>query len=513
MTRRRALQVATGAVVTSASAAPRTTHDTIHLDIEHQEIDNFGASDCWSMQRAGTWSLANRNRVADLLFSTKDGIGLSCWRFNIGGGINPNITHRWRSPETFEVAEGRYDWTRQTGEQWFLGAAKARDVPRFLAFVNSPPARMTRNGLTYCGREGTTNLRAGFENQYARYLVDILEHFRRHPDPALRVRFDYLSPINEPQWDWTGRSQEGMRASNADIKRIARAIAAELDKRRCPTHLALVESGSIPDLWQLNAKATETWGAPYGNYLEEFAADPEIAPLLSQRISYHDYGSDLVSGPLLENRRTLGEKMRRYPGWKLWMSEYCILTGSDGKGGRGRDLAMNTAVEVARIIHLDLAVAGASAWQWWTALSPEDYKDGLIYTDWKKPGDPETIYPAKLLWALGNFSRFIRPGMRRVELAAEGHDIHGLMGSAYKNSHNRTAVAVYVNMTAEARAVQLELRSGRQTRDAERVRTYLTSDRAGDDLKLTPALYSDGRLEIPSRSVVTVEAIMTKEPT
>jgi hypothetical protein len=62
----------------------------------------------------------------------------------------------------------------------------------------------------------------------------------------------------------------------------------------------------------------------------------------------------------------------------------------------------------------NLTVVNVSGWQWWTALSQEDYKDGLIYTDWKKPGDAETIFTSRLLWVLGNYSRFVRPGMRRI---------------------------------------------------------------------------------------------------
>jgi hypothetical protein len=38
---------------------------------------------------------------------------------------------------------------------------------------------------------------------------------------------------------------------------------------------------------------------------------------------------------------------------------------------------MRTALNVARVIHFDLTVTGASAWQWWTAVSEADYKDGL----------------------------------------------------------------------------------------------------------------------------------------
>jgi hypothetical protein len=458
------------------------------------------------MQRVGTWSPPNRNRVADLLFSQTEGIGLSCWRFNIGGGINPQITHPWRTVETFEVSEGSYDWTRQAGERWFLGAAKARGVPQFLAFVNSPPGRMTRNGLTFCGKEGTTNLKPGFEGQYARYLVEILEHFRANPDQTQRITFDYVSPVNEPQWDWTGRSQEGMRASNADIKAIVRSLAAELKRRGSSTELAILESGSLPDMWQLNQKATEAWGAPYGNYLEQFAGDASIAPLLSRRIGFHDYGSDRLAGQLVENRRKLGESFRQYPDWKIWQTEYCVMTGSEGQGGNGRDLTMNTALEVARIIHLDLTVVGVSAWQWWTAFSPENYKDGLIHTSWKKPGDAETVYPARLLWALGNYSRFVRPGMRRVELAGAGHDVRGLMGSAYKDEAARRVVAVYVNMGAEARTIGLNIELGRRAWRLRSITPYVTSDRAGDELYPYPALPPSEPISIPARSVVTLVA-------
>jgi len=480
----------------------KPVRDKINLDREYQTIENFGASDAWSMQELGTWSLENRNRVADLLFSRESGIGLSCWRFNVGGGVNPRITTPWRTAETFETSEGHYDWSRRAGEGWFLGAAKARGVPQFLAFVNSPPGRMTRNGLTFCDKNGdTTNLKPGYEGQYARYLVDILEHFRINSDESQRIAFSYISPVNEPQWSWAGHSQEGNRASNADIKRILRALHAELKRRNSPTQMAALESGSIPDMWQLDSKATSTWKAPYGNYLNEFVGDPDTKPLLSGRISYHDYGSDLVAGELVERRTKLGEEIKKYPGCKLWMSEYCVLTGSEGKGGNGRDLTMNTALDIARIIHLDLTLAGVSAWQWWTAVSGVDYKDGLIYTDWKKAGDRESIYPARLLWTLGNYSRFVRPGMKRIEMDVEGQDINAVMGSAYKDDHARQVVAVYVNMSTTGQTRNIGFSLGRRRWNVQSTTFYVTSDTPGHELKRMPGA---DRVEIPARSVVTV---------
>lgn len=506
-TRRSALKVLAGTASAPIVFAdnPPVHQDTIHLDTGHQTIDNFGASDCWSFQRAGTWSVENRNRLADLLFSRTSGIGLSCWRFNIGGGLSPRITNPWRTAETFETSAGHYDWNRQAGERWFLGAAKSRGVPQFLAFVNSPPGRMTRNGLTFCEKDSsTTNLKPGLETQYAQYVADTLDRFRKHPDESQRIAFQYVSPVNEPQWDWAGHSQEGMRASNADIKKIVRALADELTHRQSPTQLAVLESGALPDMWQLNRKATDTWGAPYGNYLEEFAGDPAVSGLLSKRIGYHSYGSDQPGKGLVEHRTRLGSEMKRYPGWKLWQTEYCILVGTDGKGGNGRDLTMKTALDVARIIHLDMALAGVSAWQWWTALSPVDYKDGLIYTNWKRPGDDETIYPSRTLWSLGNYSRFVRPGMRRIELTGDRHDIQGLMGTAYKEEASRQVVAVYINMSADVRRVRLSFSQTGDSWRPETIQAFVTSDGAGDELRPLQKTGVAEPVEIPARSVVTL---------
>ncbi len=503
-TRRSALKTVLLSSLLKAQDAPH--RDTIDLDTEHQAIENFGASDCWSMQKLGTWSLSNRQRVADLLFSQSTGIGLSCWRFNIGGGITDRINDPWRTAETFEVAEGKYDWSRQAPERWFLKAAQAAGVPQFLAFVNSPPGRMTRTGITY-GQSGlgATNLKPGFEGQFARYLVDILEHFRT----AERLKFDFISPVNEPNVEWNGKTQEGCRSSNNDIKAMLRALDSELKKRKCPSRIAGIEAAGLEPLSSTVEKMSSKYGAQYGDYIREFLDDKSVNGLLNNRLLYHDYGSDRLKGELVEHRQIVRDRIAKYPGWKLWMSEYCVMTGSEGRGGGGRDLTMNTALDVARIIHLDLTLVGVTAWQWWTAVSPVNYKDGLIYTDWKKPGDAESIIPARLLWAFGNYSRFVRPGMRRVELKGSGHDIRGLMGSAYKDEKAKRVVAVYVNMATAPQTVQPDFALGARRWRLKSLTPYVTSGREGDELKKYPESAPDKPLEIPARAVVSLVAQFT----
>ncbi len=501
---RREVLGALGASVLGRAEGVET--ERVRMEEEFQTVENFGASDCWSMQKVGTWSESGRARVADLLFSREKGIGLSCWRFNVGGGVTDKINVPWRTVETFEVSEGKYDWSRQKPERWFLGAAKERGVPQFLAFVNSPPGRMTRTGITY-GQAGkdTTNLKPGYEGQFARYLVDILEHFRNNPDERERIAFNYVSPVNEPNIDWNGKSQEGCRYANDDIKAVLRALDGELRRRGCETEIAGIEVNALPPLYQVAERMTKKYGAKYGDYVDDFCGDPEISGTLHHRLSYHDYGSDRLKGQFVENRTAVRKKFDQYPGWKPWMSEYCVMTGAEGEGGNHRDLGMKTAIEVARILHFDLTLVRVTAWQWWTAVSGVDYKDGLIYTDWKKPGDEESVIPSRLLWAFGNYSRFVRPGMKRVELEGESHDIGGLMGSAYKDEAGRKAAVVYVNAGTGARRVKLEF-VGRKGWEARSVTPYVTSERAGDELKRYPAVGVGEAVEIPGRSVVTLEA-------
>lgn len=95
--------------------------------------------------------------------------------------------------------------------------------------------------------------------------------------------------------------------------------------------------------------------------------------------------------------------------------------------------------------------------------------------------------------------------MKRVELEGESHDIGGLMGSAYKDEAGRKAAVVYVNAGTGARRVKLEF-VGRKGWEARSVTPYVTSERAGDELKRYPAVGVGEAVEIPGRSVVTLEA-------
>jgi O-glycosyl hydrolase len=468
---------------------------TVTIDVGHtrQRMLGFGASDCWSVQYVGRWPIEKREAIADLLFETglddtrnPRGAGLSVWRFNIGAGSSRQafISKPWRRTDTFfnEDYTG-YDWSRLPGQRWFLHAAKERGVDRFIAFVNSPPVNMTGNGLTYCDAgSGSTNLGEGREDDFAGYLADVAAHFRE----VEAVEFDVLSPFNEPQWDWEAGTQEGCRYSAEDIKRVV-DVLAELPGLGS-TEIEIPESGSILDL------------GSGSNYLEAFFGTDSPTNLqgkVAPRISGHSYKTDLPETGLVEHRLKLRAALDRHPGLQYVMTEYCPL----GAHGVGRDLGIDTALLVSRVIHFDVVVAGASSWQWWLAVSPYDYKDGLIFVD-HRPDDGD-YRESKLLWALGNYSRFVRPGMVRVEVdrsdgAAPGETVEGLMVSSFVDRDRGVVATVFVNWSNEPMLSNIAVKGLR----IRRWIPYVTS--ASSDLGAFASIEAGQSVRIPARSIVTL---------
>ena len=484
----------------------QTTSINVNLDQKYQTIDNFSASDCWWAHIIGNkWTTANKDSVADLLFSTTKGIGLSAWRFNLGGGLDAAISDSWRSVETFEISPGKYDWSRDAGGQWFLQAAKERGVNQFIAFVNSPPKSMTRNGHTYCtDKLGSTNLKDGYYNRFSTYLVDILKHFR----DSAGINFNYLSPVNEPQWEWNGPSQEGNRASNDDIKNIVDSIYAELNNQNVSANIIIPESGSLPDWYTTESSISSKYGKIYGNYLNLFN-NADIKNKTSKIFAGHSYWSDLLSSEVVQARQSLYTHLSQYfqLGYKYWVTEYCILEGTNNQGGNGRDLTMTTALDIARIIHFDLTAANASAWQWWLAVSKYDYKDGLIYTNYSGINTYQSIIQSKTLWAFGNYSRYIRPGSQRIACTG-ANDKSGMMGSAYIDSANTKVILVFVNVSSSSKEIQFNFSGLDSLQQIKYLTPYITSDNAGDNLKAYNAVSVDSIYTVPAKSVVTMVGML-----
>ena len=478
--------------------------DTVTIRIDpsktYQTIRNFGGSDAWACQFAGNWPLAKKNGIADLLFSTDTladgrvkGIGLSLWRFNAGGGTAEQgdasgIRDEWRRAESFFGSDGGYDWNKQAGQMWFLNAAKERGVNEFLLFPNTPPVQFTTNGKGFA-TNGQPNLPAQQFDKFAGYLADVIEGVRKKTG----ITFQYVSPVNEPQWDWSDGGQEGTPYFNNQVAAITRALSASLLKKNLPTKINVAEAGQIEYLYSEHnrpGRASQITAFFDKNSTDYIGNLPNVLPA----ISGHSYFTTSPYKIAVEKRKQLANGVAAIPGLEFWQSEYCILGDNDGEiKGEGRDLGITSGLYIARVIHNDLVNANATAWHWWISVSPYDYKDGLVYIDKNKTDG--NFQSSKMLWALGNFSRFVRPGAKRVE-ASSSLGTDGLLVSSYLNTNNEL-VTVIVNSDGVDRDVRLSLASGK----AVVGKVYETS--ATSDLSSVNASTSE-RIRVKSRSIITV---------
>jgi len=490
-----------------------------------QTIDNFAASDAWSAQFVGRfWPEAKRNAIADLLFSTDldekhdpKGIGLSGWRFNVGAGSNRQgyIYESWHQTDTFLSADWTsYDWTAQAGQRWFLQAAKARGAEQFVAFVNSPPINMTKNGRAYCfSSSGSTNLASDKIDDFAEYLATIIQHFR----DVERIEFKCISPFNEPNWDWNGNSQEGCRYYTSDIKQVVDALYDQLQHRGLATQIMVPEAASFANLYEPAGERTGHIEAFLTQNSQWYIGD-KIAPQLAGHgyfACWPEWDDRLVGW-----RETLRKKLDRYPGATYWMTEYCMLIPNESwvppqhrDYGLGRDLGMGPALWISRLLHYDMTVGCAAGWQWWLGISAVDYKDGLVYIDENKYDG--NYYESKMLWAMGNFSRFIRPGMQRVAVdrsdkATPRACVYDLMVSAYTQQDANVTVVVCVNWDEQAKVIQLSFLGA----DVGRVIPYVTrgEDLQVDNLTAYAELSAHDSVAIPARSVVTLVGLPARRP-
>lgn len=493
----------------------------IETDRPCQTMSHFSASDAWSMQFIGLWSQEKQNRIADWLFSTENdeqgkpkGIGLSLWRFNIGGGSaeqgdSSRIDTPWRRAECFLNADGTYNWNKQQGQRNFLKLAQARGVDKFLAFLNSPPVHFTQNGLALnAGRGGTANLKEDCYDKYARFMADVVQGIEKRDG----IKFNYICPFNEPDghWNWVASNQEGCPATNREVARTVRLLSKEFVARQMDTEILVNESSD----YRCMLRTHETdWQRGYQiqaffcpDSTDTYLGDTPNVPRL---MVGHSYWTNTPLTALRDIRRELRNTLDKH-NVSLWQTETCIM-GNDEEigGGGGFDRTMKTALYVARIIHHDIVYAGAQSWQWWRAIGG-DYKDGLIreYTHPENYLDGR-VEDSKLMWALGNYSRFIRPGAVRLSVSAfdekgglipEGDtDPGGLMCSAYKNADG-TYVIVIVNYANQEK--EFIITKGKAGNIQWQV--YRTSDKEGEDLLPVERVKSGKKIQVPPRSILTL---------
>ena len=355
-----------------------------------QVLKGWGTSACWWSQYCADEKAAEE--IAELLYGDT-GLGLNIYRYNIGGGTDPEncrVTNPWRVTESFykydrEKEEGEYDFTAdKTAISMMKRCLDKGNIDTLIVFANSPHYAHTSTGqasgsLMY----HTCNLPMSNYRIFADYFLTCTQALIDRGFPV-----KYGSPINEPQWKWGGSYvwQEGCHYETEEMVAVYHIFAEEILKRGMDVKLYGPESGDMMGLTP--------------EYIKAITADETIMKVIDI-FAYHSYHDDNNPNVRLEFKKEIVEK---YPQFRFDMSEWCELPNkSHTKNFKG-------ALITARIIGQDIVYAGAESWTSWVAVNQFSIKeDGNDYSDATitATNDFSEWYVARRYWGFAHFSKFI----------------------------------------------------------------------------------------------------------
>lgn len=457
----------------------------VNQKIRYQTVNGWGTSACWWSQMIDDDE--TREDIAKLLFS-KEGLGLNIYRYNIGGGYDPDVervTDPWRLTESFyyyneETGKYEYDFTRDANAQKMLEKALSYGcVDTVILFANSPHYSMTVTGQSSGGTEEyTSNLKKECYDDYVDYLLTITEYFISKGVPV-----KYISPINEPQWSWGGDwvGQEGCHYEPDEIVELMHLLAEGITERGLDVKICGPESGEMGENTQ--------------NYFKSLLSDNVIADKIGT-LSYHSYWSD--DDMLGRQSFSRWLKTNCY-GYDISMSEWCELPCVS------RTDSMEAALKMGRIISQDMKYIGVNSWSSWVAVNNYgteipangDYSDGLISAS----SDFSNYYLTTRYYAMAHYTKYVPIGsvvlssnsnIFPIKMNSEGLVTSDVNYSAYKTPQGEIVIVI-VN-EGDARSFSFDT--------AGNTMTVIQSDSE----KKLQEVYS-GKLtsiELPAQSIATV---------
>jgi O-glycosyl hydrolase len=246
------------------------------------------------------------------------------------------------------------------------------------------------------------------------------------------------------------------------------------------------------------------WTPGNPNYLGD------LKNLEKNAVSAHSYWTESTTENMIESRQKLFQKLQSTnKDLQYWQTEYCFLGNGYKEGSTTRRSQIDCGLYLAKIIHHDLTLVNAPVWQFWTsidgtrptgeirynlisAIENEDKKDGVFFD-------------TKSLWAFGNYSHFVRPGMVRIETERDdglslSEAANQLMLSAYYDKIKKKLVVVAINYDTNPRDIKVKFENFKKK--TSRFKPYITSEE--DNLKAYPELSASEVLTLKPRSITTL---------
>src|ERR1017187_409250 len=453
-----------GTITVAGTAVPAfaASAATVNGGTTFQAITGFGASEGFG--EAATVMNASsvvQTQALNLLYGTSGGAGLTILRNEIsadsGDTIEPTAPS---SPSATPSYVPLASIDQDMGQLWFAQQIKARfGVTNVFADAWSAPAFMktndeTDNGGAVCGMSGATCSSGNWEQAYANYLKQYAADYAAAGDPLT-----YVGPENEANL-----------STSYDSMQITPAQTAQFLDVLGPT-MAGTGTG-------VECCATEGW-----DYAQQYAAAIEADPTASADTAVftsHGY-TEAPTTPL--------------SGWSkpAWETEWSTFETWDPAWDDGTDAS---GLTWAQHIFAGLDSADLNAFlYWWGSTTPSENGDneGLIQIN------GSTVTPSGRLWALGNFSDFVRPGAVRIGASTSDGN---LTMDAFKNT-NGTISVVVLNTGSSPDTVSYSL-SGTGTPNGATVTPFLTNG-SNDIAAQATTSVSGGAFTgtIPARSLET----------
>jgi glucuronoarabinoxylan endo-1,4-beta-xylanase len=366
---------------------------------ERQTMDGFGASAAFHMAH-NLQQFERSAEILDLLFSTEKGAGLSIVRNVVGDGGTWGEASNGPTP-SIEPREGVWNWKGDEDQIWFMREAAKRGALRNMSTVWSPPAWMKTNASVTDGGM----LRPDKYRAFAEYLSAYVRGYKEHHNIDIYA----ISPANEP--DQNTKYSSCLWSGDQFHVFVRNHVVPVFARDNVQAKFLMGENS----LWS---------EVP----LLESLADPISATRIDIAAS-HAYARKNRSLEPLE-WHTGNLRHVNASGKPLWQTEVSLFDKND--------VTIDDALYWARMLHTHVAENNVSAWLYWWAIEPYDNRSALIQFDSKA----NRIIAAKRLFAMGNYSRFVRPGFKRI---ATGTAPEGVYLSAFQNEKTKVVVAINEN--------------------------------------------------------------------
>lgn len=442
----------------------------VRPDFTLQTFEGWGVSLCWWANMCGRWSDDKIDEIIDLLVSP-DGLNYRFFRYNIGGGDDPENRHcrphhmgrgkglRAEMEGFKDAPDGDYIWSRDSAQRKIMLKIKEkRPDAVFEAFSNSCPYYMTYSGCVGGNTDANTdNLRPEYYEAFARYLVDVCRHYK----DEYGIEFRTLEPFNEPVTDYwyAGGTQEGCRFDTQSQIEFLKVLHPILKASGLNTIIAASDETSV------------------AQSIKDFEAyrDAGVLGLVGQW-NTHTYAANY------EGRVRL-RQLCEQAGLPLWMTE-------TGQGGRG--LAGNLGL--AQKLISDMRDLRPAVWTDWQYMEENNDQWCLLRGDFAR----QTWRKVKNFSVRQHFSRYIKEGYTLLGTS----DRHTL-AAQHAGSDSLTVVLVSNNPTHGRRTHRADL-SAYSALPAARI-TALRTSRTEDLQPVEDFTLKNNLLEyqLPPHSIMT----------